>query len=199
MHNHHCPDELLPSAQNLRRSSLGALGVAILLLVTAVLPAEYAIDPTGLGRALGLTQMGEVKRALQQTATPAVHAASAPAPAAAAHNAAAVPTQQHTVKLVLQPNEGTEVKLEMPQGAKVRFAWSTTGGGLYYDTHGDPYGAAQDFYHGYEKGRDAAQQEGELVAAFDGRHGWYWRNSGSQPVTLTLQTQGEYITIEQML
>ena len=43
------------------RSTIIALVVAIILLVTVVLPAEYAIDPTGIGRALKLTQMGQFK------------------------------------------------------------------------------------------------------------------------------------------
>ena len=33
-----------------------------------VLPAEYNIDPTGVGRALGLTQMGEIKTQLAREA-----------------------------------------------------------------------------------------------------------------------------------
>lgn len=190
-------EELLPSPRSLRRSSLAAAAVGLLLAVTVVLPAEYAIDPTGAGRLLGLTQMGQAKQALAQTQqgeAPASVTASQPAT-----SLADVPRQQHTVQLVLQPNEGTEVKLEMPKGAKVSYHWSSNGPGLYYDTHGDPYGADHDFYHGYGKGRDSAAQSGDLVAAFDGRHGWYWRNSSEQPVTLTLRTEGQYITIEQVL
>lgn len=67
------------SPRRLARSTLIALLVATLLLVTVVLPAEYGIDPTGLGRALGLTQMGEIKTRLAKEA-----AADAAADAAAA-------------------------------------------------------------------------------------------------------------------
>jgi hypothetical protein len=41
---------------------------AVAILVTVVLPAEYAIDPTGVGRVLGLTEMGETKRELAEEA-----------------------------------------------------------------------------------------------------------------------------------
>jgi hypothetical protein len=44
------------------------MAVAGILLVTCVLPAEYGIDPTGVGRVLGLTQMGEVKMMLAEEA-----------------------------------------------------------------------------------------------------------------------------------
>ncbi len=57
------PNEL-PSPQQLRRSTIIALIVAALLLVTTVMPAEYGSDPTGIGRLLGLTQMGEIKTQL---------------------------------------------------------------------------------------------------------------------------------------
>ena len=45
----------------------------------------------------------------------------------------------------------------------------------------------------------AAEQTktGELVAAFDGSHGWFWRNRTTIPVTITLKTKGEYTEIIQ--
>ncbi len=45
-----------------------ALVVAATLLVCVVLPAEYGIDATGVGRVLGLTQMGEIKTRLAKEA-----------------------------------------------------------------------------------------------------------------------------------
>ncbi|MBK8649645.1 MAG: hypothetical protein IPN16_24520 [Gemmatimonadetes bacterium] len=50
------------------RSTLAALALAGALLLTVVLPAEYGIDPTGVGRLLGLTQMGEIKVRLAREA-----------------------------------------------------------------------------------------------------------------------------------
>ena len=40
----------------------------MVLLVTVVMPAEYALDPTGAGRLLGLTEMGEIKEQLAEEA-----------------------------------------------------------------------------------------------------------------------------------
>jgi hypothetical protein len=31
-----------------------------------------------------------------------------------------------------------------------------------------------------------------LVAAFDGTHGWFWRNRGTADVTVTLVVRGPY-------
>ena len=45
------------------RATLWAFVIAVVLLGTLVLPAEYGIDVTGAGRLLGLTTMGERKMA----------------------------------------------------------------------------------------------------------------------------------------
>ena len=46
-----------PTPARLLRSVLLALAVAGLVLVLFVLPAEYAVDPTGFGRLLGLDRL----------------------------------------------------------------------------------------------------------------------------------------------
>ncbi|HYE50643.1 MAG TPA: hypothetical protein VEB20_13705 [Azospirillaceae bacterium] len=73
-------DPDLPTARQLVRSTLVALAVAALLLVTVVLPAEYGIDPTGIGRLTGLAEMGEIKSQLAEEAE-ADRAAAAGTPA----------------------------------------------------------------------------------------------------------------------
>jgi len=227
MYNNQRPDlNDLPSSAQLLRSTVIALIAAGVLLVTVVMPAEYAIDPTGAGRLLGMTQMGELKVALaeeraveqeppavaaapvapaaQPVATPAAAtAAVSPPPAVVADESEPQPQpvamQQHEVNLTLKPNQATEIKLEMKKGAEARFHWTANGGLLNYDTHGDPYKAPKGFYHGYGKGKQTPEQQGTLVAAFDGKHGWFWRNRSNQTVKLTLRTEGDYITIEQVL
>ena len=59
------PEDLPSKAQLFRSSIMAAIG-AVVILVTVYLPAEYAIDPTGAGRDLGLTEMGEIKRELAE-------------------------------------------------------------------------------------------------------------------------------------
>lgn len=86
----------LPSSRALLRSTIIALVTAAALLVTVVLPAEYGIDPSGVGRVLGLTQMGEIKVRLAREAAEdaaadaaAMEAAEAEAAAEAARASAA--------------------------------------------------------------------------------------------------------------
>jgi hypothetical protein len=188
----------------LLRSTAIAAAVAAVLLVTIVMPAEYGVDPTGIGRVLGLKEMGEIKMALAEEAAAAEAAetalanepAAAPAavaPAFAPPEEAAEPAGNSDVtELTLQPGEGKEIKLVMREGASANYSWSVDGGVVNYDTHGDPVDAPSGFYHGYGKGTATPSQEGVLTAAFDGVHGWFWRNRGREPVTLTLRTAGDY-------
>lgn len=62
------------------RSTLIAAGAAGAILIFAYLPAEYGIDPTGVGGLLGLTEMGEIKTQLAaEDAADAAAAGLAPA------------------------------------------------------------------------------------------------------------------------
>lgn len=212
----------LPTSGQLLRSTVLALIVAIVLLVTVVMPSEYAIDPTGAGRVLGLTQMGEVKLQLAEEAAadavapaaapqaaapvaqpappPAVAPAAEPAPLTATEPVAAETAgQQHEMSISLAPGQGAEIKLEMLKGTQANYSWTANGGVVNYDTHGDPYNAPREFYHGYGKGRATAEDKGILEAAFDGKHGWFWRNRTNKPVTVTLRTEGNYIAIKRVI
>ena len=69
MYNSPIPSQAeLPSSGQLIRSTVIAAVTAVALLVTIVLPAEYGVDPTGIGRALGFTDMGDIKRQLAEEA-----------------------------------------------------------------------------------------------------------------------------------
>lgn len=209
----------LPTSKQLLRSTIIALLVALLLLVTVVMPSEYAKDPTGIGRLLGLQQMGEIKQQLEldnaaeyQASVPqAIVPAQIPETAAASSSTDAAPdetatetatlpeVQQHEMSFSLAPNQGAEIKVEMLEGTQIQYHWSAGGGKVNYDTHGDPYGAARNFYHGYGKGLATPEDGGELVAAFDGYHGWFWRNRTNETVTVTLKVKGGYLSIKRVI
>jgi len=200
----------LPSSRQLLRSTIIAFIVAVVLLVTVVLPSEYAIDPTGVGRMLGLTEMGEIKGQLAEEAAAdaardaAAAAAGQPASSisSAASSPAATPAVDTTqwrdqMQVELAPGEGAEVKLSMTAGQKATFSWAAQGGVVNFDTHGD--GGAGGESTSYEKGRGVAADDGVLEAAFNGSHGWFWRNRGDSPVTITLRTAGDYTQIKRVM
>ncbi|MBA3462785.1 MAG: transmembrane anchor protein [Deltaproteobacteria bacterium] len=202
------PASALPSTRALLRSTAIAAAVATALLVTVVLPAEYGIDPTGIGGVLGLTEMGETKLALDKEAATAAQpptVAAVPCPPAppapvAAPEVKAPPVvakaPSDVTQVTLKPGEGKEVKLTMRAGARVSFSWATDKGVVNYDLHSDhPTTGA---YHGYGKGKGLAKHEDVLVAAFDGRHGWFWRNRTDDVITVTLKTDGDYQEIKEL-
>lgn len=213
MYNTDLPNRAeLPGTSQLLRSTAVAMLIAAGLLITTVLPAEYGIDPTGVGRALGLTRMGEIKVSLASEASaaevPSATAAAVVTPlepavqsvepaVTAAKEPAAL--QQHTMTVKLKPGQGAEIKLAMGKDARVRYEWRSAGGPVNYDTHGDPIKAPKGFYHGYGKGKGETADAGTLQAAFDGQHGWFWRNRTATDVTITLQTSGDYEKIERVL
>ncbi len=194
----------LPSSKQLMKSTILAVIAAIVLLFTVVLPAEYGIDPTGVGKLLRLTEMGQVKQQLAEEA--AADAAGLLATETPDIDNVIEQTMDTTptdttvadgqwrdeIPFILTPGEGIEIKMKMDSGDKAKYSWVVTGGEVNFDTHGDALGKAIS----YEKGRGVASDEGVLEAAFTGNHGWFWRNRGQSDVQIVLRTSGEYSSIK---
>ena len=105
-------------------------------------------------------------------------------------------TRTDVTELTLAPGEGAEVKAVMVEGASLQYEWSVQDGHVNFDTHADAPGIS---YHGYGKGRASTGEAGTLVAAFDGSHGWFWRNRSGATVTVTLTTDGSYSEIKRVV
>src|SRR3546814_18425075 len=110
--------------------------------------------------------------ALFRSPTPATP--TAPLFTPASPNAAQLATKADQMQVTLKPSEAAEIKLDMRKGATVNYTWSTKGGLVNVDAHGDPYDAPKGFYHGYGKDRQIKGKDGVLEAAFDGKPGWFW-------------------------
>lgn len=204
----------LPSNGQLLRSTAIALATAAVLLITVILPSEYAIDPTGVGRVLGLTQMGEIKEQLaEEAALDAERSAIVTIPLEAAAAAITEPVETaeteavveeeppvdewtDEVSLQLNPGEAAEIKLVMQSGAVVEFEWVAEPGHLNSALHGD--GSAGETIT-YRNGRAEPGHSGSLTAAFDGTHGWFWRNRSDETVTMTLRVRGSYTEIKRVI
>jgi hypothetical protein len=191
-------DELPSSAQLIRSTAIAAAS-AVAILVTVVLPAEYNIDPTGIGGVLGLSEMGEIKTQLAEEAeADRLMELEAEEQSSlmndifgifvgAAH-AQEVEVWGDEITFTLAPGDSAEWKLVMEEGQTVEYRMLVEGGRVNFDMHG--HGGAQSVT--YEKGRGSTGDEGKIVAAFDGEHGWFWRNRDSSDATVTVQVRGEY-------
>jgi len=229
MYNTDIPNrEELPSTAKLVRSTIIAAIVALVLLVTVVMPAEYALDPTGAGRLLGLTEMGEIKEQLAEEAAadeaaqmvavnssagqkapkvsePVVAGAvEEPAPASEAEVAPAEPAPEPEFA---QPQWQDEVHVVLTPGEGTEFKLTMEEGAVARFSWVSEGGPINFDTHGdgggqsisYEKGRGVPEDEGELEAAFTGNHGWFFRNRNDNDITLVLRTGGDYGQLKKML
>ncbi len=211
MNNNNRPSNTdLPSAAKLIKSTFVAIALAALILVTAVLPAEYGIDPTGVGNVLGLTKMGEIKVSLAQEAAAEMVTATAKVmktetqevakPVAKASENTVETQVQKSIKsdsitFSLAPDQGREVKVTMVKGSKVSYKWKTSNGLANFDVHGDSKTHRIDYFN-YSKG-SSVSDSGVLEAKFDGNHGWFWRNRTGETMTITLEVDGEFTEMTQ--
>lgn len=191
--------EELPSSAQLLKSTILAAVSAVVILFTVVLPAEYGIDPTGIGRAIGLAEMGEIKTQLAEEAE-ADRMLDAAADeqsslledvlglfVSAAH-AQEAEVWRDEISFTLAPGASAEWKLVMTEGQTAEYRMLVEGGRVNFDLHG--HGSGQSVT--YEKGRGSSGAEGTILASFDGEHGWFWRNRDKSEVTVTVQVRGEY-------
>ena len=177
----------LPSRRKLAVTTAMAVAGATVILVTLVLPAEYAIDPLHTGRALGLTRIAAPPT---QVAEPPVPAGQALLPVQTGPVGVYPRSYQtDTVRFVLGPYDFVEYKYHLEKGATMVFSW-TSSAPLLHEFHGDP-AAAPDAPVSFEK-KDRREASGAFVAPFTGIHGWYWENPTAEPVTIALTSAGFY-------
>ena len=188
---------LLPTPKQLRRSTIAAVIGAAVIGVGVYLPAEYGIDPTGVGNVLGLTEMGEIKQQLAREAAEdeLIHGGGDQSSSlidnifglfvGAAH---AQEAWTDTVSFTLEPDAATEIKLVMAAGDVAEYSWVAEGGRINFDLHAHGDGQSVD----YDRGRGATDGAGSVEAPFPGEHGWFWRNRDDADVTVTLQLRGAY-------
>jgi hypothetical protein len=179
-----------PTLATLGRTTAVALVVAAIILVTTVLPAEYAIDPLGTGRWLGLTEIASpTVDAVEMTRSP-----GAPLKPLQTGRVATYPgTFSYDVYEVrLEPFEYVEYKYQLEQDATMMFSWTATAA-VTQDFHGDraTVGDGEAAEESYDK-EDRQGADGAFTAPFAGIHGWFWENPNADPVTVRLTTSGFY-------
>ena len=177
-----------PSKGKIARATGIALAVALVILFTAVLPAEYGIDPLKTGAALHLTDLSKA----ESKSTPA---GAAPAPAVVGvYTPQSAVYKVDTEDLSLRPGEGVEIKYHMQKGAWMVYAWKANGN-LRYEFHGEPDKKPnKEYYESYELNDKVGSDHsyGSFTAPSTGIHGWFWENKGTKEVEMHLTTAGFY-------
>jgi hypothetical protein len=183
-------DQQPPSLGALLRATAVAALVALALLVTVVLPAEYGIDPTGIGKQLGLQQMRS-EPAAPEPAQPLIPDSNSPV------DRRDGPYRSDELTLMLLPGKGAEIKASMKKGDRFLFNW-TSDAPVNFDMHGDELNAPKDVFTSYWKDEQKEAGHGSFVAPFEGIHGWYWVNKTNRPVTIRVTTCGFYEKLAQI-
>lgn len=185
------------------RSVALALAGAIAILVIFVLPAEYGVDPTGVGGVLGLTAIDRPTRTLQiEDVTGGneryreIEVPNAGEPIAlpnpAVFQGKSAPPRSASKTIQLPPGKATEIKVVLDAGQVALYAWHATGGDVYTDFHGHESDAADNVFVRYEEQQSGRAGNGSLVAPFTGEHGWYWLNVSDGQVEVILNVSGYY-------
>ncbi|MBL4742009.1 MAG: hypothetical protein COB75_03705 [Idiomarina sp.] len=168
--------------KTLIKASSAATFAAVIALVIFILPAEYNIDPTGLGHKLGLTT-------LAQATEPDVVVFGKDSDT----NTSGIQESQ-TIEVVVPAGRGVEYKFAMSQYAKMTYEWLTDGEVLYFDLHGEPEDDTTGYFESYAIAT-SNEMEGSFTAPFAGSHGWYWKNNSDKPITIQLLVKGQYEVI----
>jgi len=171
---------LAESRRHILQATVIALAVAVVVLLVAILPAEYGVDITGAGRALGLMELYAAQGAVTDTLTPPPEGPVFP-------RASGYTTDMRTFTVGAY---GTlEFKYELDEGAAMIYDW-TASDTVGFDFHAEP-ASNPDASESFEKG-EATGKRGAYVAPYAGIHGWYWKNNTGHDVTIKLTSAGFY-------
>jgi hypothetical protein len=151
---------------------------AVVTLITIILPAEYNIDPSGIGHKLGLTVFHDIKADKNTQVN--------------SENTIGSKTILETIEVNVPAGRGVEYKFIMTQYQKLEYEWITDSTALYFDLHGEPEGDTTGYFESYAIAT-LDGMKGSFTAPFSGSHGWYWKNTSDVPVKVQLIVKGEYL------
>ncbi len=190
------------------KSLIIALIIGAVVLLTAVLPAEYGLDPLGTGELFGFSKLYQGN---DQTETIETNSSlnfkkikmeklgspiSVPKPSEADNPLPKVQYRQRkdTITVVVSAEKGIEYKFKSLKYGSTKYEWATDKGIVYIDFHGEvkqENPPANVFYESYTLAY-SNNMAGTLTAPFEGKHGWYFRNETNEDIVVTIRLDGQY-------
>ncbi|WP_397399038.1 hypothetical protein [Phenylobacterium sp.] len=175
---------------------LGAAVLAVLIVLGAILPAEFNRDPLGVGKLSGLSRLWAPDETV-------VDPASEGAARAREYD---LPFRTDVVEIPLgdflagADKSELEYKVRMQKDATLIYSWEVIGTSeprdFRYDQHGHTTPApGQPMTVATYKQAFGLRQQGALTAPFDGIQGWQFSNSSERPVVVRLRLSGFYALI----
>ena len=173
-------------------ATLGALALAALIVLGAILPAEFNRDPLGLGKLSGLSRLWAPEDQRVETAAGAARAREYDV--AFRTDVVEIPLGDF---LAGADKSELEYKVRMKKDATLIFAWEVIGTSEPRDFHFDQHGhttpaPGQPMAVSTWRQAFGLKQQGALTAPFDGIQGWQFSNSSETPVVVRLRLAGFY-------
>jgi hypothetical protein len=198
--------------KQLLKSTGIALFIGVLVLLAAVFPAEYGMDPLGTGKLFGFEKLyqgdttsnaNEIdsittsllsfkKLKLEKLGSPT--SVSKPIEAQNPPPETQFSLREDTISVSIPAGKGLEYKFKMLKYGSVKYEWTTDQGIVYIDFHGEVKQALPPenvFYESYTLAY-SNNMAGTFTAPFQGKHGWYFRNDSNQNIVVTLRLKGQY-------
>ena len=193
------------------KSTIIALIIGITLLIIAVLPAEYGMDPSGAGKLFGFSRLyvPEESAVITMAQGPAGQqsfpliklekAGSGPdvnRPAEADNPASEeqLTEREDSVQVIVPAGKGIEYKINMLKHGRMKYEWATNKGTVYFDFHGEVKQAQEAKAVYFESYTIAYSNNmvGTFLSPYEGKHGWFFRNNGNTDVIVNLRLKGQY-------
>jgi len=172
-----------PSRKKLLIGIGGAVAIAAGALVVFVLPAEYGVDPTGAGEALGLTKLAEPALSEEQ-----IRGNARTGVLTLSEQPLTRDDWDDEWQVTLAPYTGIELKYTLDAGGAIDFEWEASAP-VEYDLHAHPFDGGTELTESYAVA-DGPGLQGRYVAAFTGLHGFYWQNRTLTEQTVTIRAAG---------
>lgn len=174
------------------------------ILVIAILPAEYGIDPSGLGDKLGLLALSNHSSSSSSKLELSFNIGDYDPKAERINESVQglihlenLPFQSQVIDIEIEDLGEVEYKFIMPADSSFVYSWevlNSRGEGVYYDFHGHP--SSEDaknypdkFEMAYARG-EGTSQNGSFTSPFAGYHGFYFMNIEQGPITVRLNISG---------
>jgi hypothetical protein len=174
-------------------ATLGSLALAALIVLGAILPAEFNRDPLGLGRLSGLSRLW----------APEDRVVGGEAAGVARAREYDAPFRTDLIEIPLgdflagADRSELEYKVRMRKDATLIYSWEVVGTDEPRDFHFDQHGhttpkPGEAMTVATHRQAFGLKQHGALTAPFDGIQGWQFSNSSEKPVVVKLRLAGFY-------
>lgn len=181
-----------------------AIIIGAILVVGAVLPAEYNIDLLGIGKATGFSKLyvpenenantggsSEPHKILTLSNLGSGKDVSKPIAADNPAPTTQLAARNDEVNVSVPAGKGLEYKVNMLKYGQLKYEWITDNGAVYFDLHGE----VKDNSNYFESYTIAYSNNmvGSFIAPFEGPHGWYFKNNSAEDIVVKLKMSGQYV------